>query len=124
VNKKYSRLDSQLIQIIREIIKEELDRHFSKKRDFEPEAQTTSTRSSTSETDPGPDNISPPRLVDDFGDGPWAIFGTPEPDPKKHPRKAERPRALPGWQEPYRPNFTGFDSPPPYLNRNPEEAGN
>lgn len=33
--------------------------------------------------------------------GPWAVFGPPKPDPAKNFKRLERPRALPGWSEPY-----------------------
>ncbi|SDY66771.1 hypothetical protein [Thermoactinomyces sp. DSM 45892] len=54
------------------------------------------------------------RLVEpDFDslDEPCAIFGAPEPAAKKRRIKEERPRALPGWSEPYRTNYTELDSP-------------
>ncbi|TCP69329.1 hypothetical protein [Baia soyae] len=54
------------------------------------------------------------RLVEpDFDalDEPCAIFGAPEPAPKKRRMKEERPRALPGWSEPYRTTYSELDSP-------------
>ncbi|MBD1371159.1 hypothetical protein IC620_02140 [Hazenella sp. IB182357] len=45
----------------------------------------------------------------------WAIFGEPEPvKGDQNTLKKERPRALPGWSQPYRPEFNGLESTP-YL---------
>ncbi|WP_124727835.1 hypothetical protein [Staphylospora marina] len=112
--------DNHLIQAIRGLIKEELRLLLSAKsrqeRDREPAAEVARSTAGDTET------LQPPRLAEGFADGPWAVFGTPKPDPNKTGKQPDPPRALPGWSEPYRPDFTGFDSPP-LINRHPEKNG-
>lgn len=55
-----------------------------------------------------------PQSSDRQGEEPWAFFGAPEPAPtpmRTRRLKEERPRALPGWSEPYRPNYNEIESP-------------
>lgn len=62
--------------------------------------------------------LKPPRMAEDPHTGTWAIFGTPELDPVQ--TRSEHPRALPGFPELYRPDFTGFDAPP-FIPKQPRE---
>ncbi|MBA4493146.1 hypothetical protein ACFO25_07300 [Paenactinomyces guangxiensis] len=56
---------------------------------------------------------------DEAANAPWAVFGSPKPvSGKPAGSKQERPRALPGWSEPYRPDFSNFDAPP-YMPKKP-----
>jgi hypothetical protein len=111
-----SAYESHLRRLIRKMIKEEL-------RSLSESGQNTEgTEAETASTSAGEqaEQIAPPRFADGFQTETWAIFGSPEPDPEKQLLpKREQPRALPGFPELYRPDFTGFDSPP-FLPRRPQ----
>jgi hypothetical protein len=115
-----SRHDNHLIQAIRGLIKEELRLLLSAKSRHEPDRESAAevARKPAGDTE----TLQPPRLAEGFADGPWAVFGTPKPDPHRNGTQPEPPRALPGWSEPYRPDFTGFDAPP-LINRHVEKDG-
>lgn len=111
--------ESQLRRLIRKIVQEELSQMegnhqtptqkfsydgFEGFDDFDGFAPSLNER-------PAPSKKKQP----DFepNNEPWAIFGAPEPAPSKTRRvKEERPRALPGWSEPYRPSYSELESPP------------
>lgn len=85
------------------------------------ETETPKTVSSDPQKQKSPlsEPFIPSTHSDPYHSQSWAIFGTPEPDPERKPVKKEHPRALPGWPELYRPDFTGFDSAP-YLPKQPK----
>lgn len=99
--KKISANEAQLRNMIREIVKEEL-------------ALISAEEQNGWETELEMRRVLPRQQEkSEQQEGPWAIFGEPKPDPyKRSPFKQERPRALPGWSEPYRPDFSNFDVPP------------
>lgn len=113
--KKIDSHDSPLRLLIQKIVKEEL-----KKLNYHtlesPQQQNSSSPCSTPQTK---DPILPSTNSDPYQSQSWAIFGTPEPDPKRTNIQKQQPRALPGWPELYRPDFTGFDSTP-YIPKHPK----
>ncbi|MGA8943119.1 MAG: hypothetical protein WB502_10440 [Thermoactinomyces sp.] len=115
--------ESHLQKLIRKIVREELSQFLievKKKKD-------SSSPPSEPETSKNEPNFTPPRMAEDLHTGTWAIFGTPELDPV-YSQANNQPRALPGFPELYRPDFTGFDAPPfipkhPKGKRPAEESG-
>lgn len=133
--KKSAWNESQLRRLIRKIVQEELSQNESNQKTSPP----TSSQKSPNDRFDGFSGFDGFDGFDEFGpsfnerpapstpqkktqpapaqpnvettDEPWAIFGAPEPAPTKTRRvKEERPRALPGWSEPYRPNYSELES--------------
>jgi hypothetical protein len=115
--------ESHLRRLIRKIVKEEIARLLEEeqaKHEKTTAEDSASSIISAAGSNPPEQEITPPRFADGFQTGTWAIFGAPEPDPEKpFAINREEPRALPGFPELYRPDFTGFDAPP-YLPRRPQ----
>ncbi len=106
--------ESHLRKLIRLIIREELSQFLIEANKSED------TDSSQSETNfsKHEQTFTPPRMAEDLHTGTWAIFGTPELDPVCS-QSNNHPRALPGFPELYRPDFTGFDAPP-FIPKHPK----
>lgn len=102
---------SQLRKLIRKIVREELSQFFAESK------KENNSASLPEQMEDGP-SIKPPRMAEDPHTGTWAIFGTPELAPVQ--TQSEHPRALPGFPELYRPDFTGFDAPP-FIPKHPRE---
>jgi hypothetical protein len=112
MNQKPSSGEKELREAIRKLVREELQHLLRKRRNRTGKPADSSEPRTSSAAE-----LYPPGLAEGFTDRPWAVFGVPRPDPNKHPGFPRRePSALPGWAEPYHPDFTGFDSPP-YLPR-------
>ncbi|MBA4600763.1 hypothetical protein [Thermoactinomyces mirandus] len=106
--------ESHLRRLIRKIVLEELSQ-------FLPEAKKAKDSASSqpeTESSKNEPTFTPPRMAEDLHTGTWAIFGTPELDPV-YSQSNDHPRALPGFPELYRPDFTGFDAPP-FIPRHPK----
>lgn len=124
---KLSPADVQLRKLIRRIAREEVARYMENqetadpsprlaiKKQEEKQAPQKSQEKKTQETqsiqvsqvmDP------PPKQEKEITEHSWAIFGSPQPDATQNYSRQQRPRALPGWTEPYRPEFEEFDAPP------------
>jgi hypothetical protein len=109
--------ESHLRRLIRKMIKEELKALFEGEQTTEEKEPAAAGISDVKQPE---QNIAPPRFADGFQTDTWAIFGSPEPDPEKRLiSQREQPRALPGFPELYRPDFTGFDSPP-FITQRPQ----
>ncbi|MFC7440630.1 hypothetical protein [Laceyella putida] len=104
--------ESHLKRMIRKIVKEELN-SMHKKKD-QPPAQ----KEGTDDTDDLLSQFKAPRLAEDLDTGTWTIFGVLEPLSSFHDKQA---RALPGFPELYRPDFSGFESTP-YLPKYPKRS--
>lgn len=113
--KKSANYESSLRHLIRKIVKEEL-----KKLDLKQNESTKKSKALSESTEiQSKDPILPSTHSDPYQSGSWAIFGTPQPDPQRTKIRNQQPRALPGWPELYRPDFTGFDSTP-YIPKQPK----
>jgi hypothetical protein len=111
---KNSTTEERLRKLIHKIIREELDLIFTKKQvplDFKSHPNADQLKEKPQKVEESSQQIRHTEPEN----SPWAIFGSPKPDPDKH-FKHERPRALPGWSDPYRPNLSDFEAPP-YLPR-------
>ena len=106
---------SQLRKLIRKIVREELNEFIAEKKNEKESASLPALAQEQRKDDP---TLKPPRMAEDPHTGTWAIFGTPELDPVQ--TRSEHPRALPGFPELYRPDFTGFDAPP-FIPKQPRE---
>jgi hypothetical protein len=113
LTKKTANYESPLRLLIQKIVKEELKKLTDHSLESTPQSSTSSSK----------DPILPSTHSDPYQSQSWAIFGTPEPDPKRTHIQKQQPRALPGWPELYRPDFTGFDSAP-YIPKHPKTPYN
>lgn len=107
--------ESHLRRLIRKIIKEELNQFLLETKKVKNSTSSPSSETESSKTEP---TFTPPRMAEDLHTGTWAIFGTPELDPGCS-HSNDHPRALPGFPELYRPDFTGFDAPP-FIPKHPK----
>ncbi|WP_044642372.1 hypothetical protein [Risungbinella massiliensis] len=110
--KKNSFHEEKLKKLVRSMVQEELDRIHNGGMEepiFEPEGWQKPKQ------EPMPSNANiPPDEPDLFWepDDDWAFFGSPEPnEPQNAKIKQQRPRALPGWVEPLRPNNQALSTP-------------
>lgn len=106
--------ESHLRKIIRKMIREELSQFLIEAKKGKDSASSLSETESF-KNEP---TFTPPRMAEDLHTGTWAIFGTPELDPV-YSQSNDHPRALPGFPELYRPDFTGFDAPP-FIPKHPK----
>jgi hypothetical protein len=52
---------------------------------------------------------------------PWAVFGPPQPAPTKPSQRLQKQNKNQStWQEPFHPEFEGFDAPP-FYSRQPKK---
>jgi hypothetical protein len=108
MNRKPSSGEKELREAIRKLVREELQHLLRERRSRTGKPADSSIPRTSSAAE-----LYPPG----HADRPWAVFGVPRPDPEKHPVFPRgKPNTLPGWPEPFHPDFTGFDSPP-YLPR-------
>lgn len=75
--------EERLRKLVRKIVREEIEEY--RKEKTERQVHVTGI----------------PQGEGAVSEGPWAVFGPPKPDPAKNFKRLERPRALPGWSEPY-----------------------
>lgn len=113
MTRKPSTGETKLRDLIRRIVKEELANMASQQLEsewlmnpehFEPNPADRDGKRKKSE--PHPEHA-------EWEDGPWAVFGPPEPDPSRLSRyKQQKPPVLPDWSDPYHPDFNHFEAPP------------
>jgi hypothetical protein len=103
--------ESQLRRLIRTMVREELEKLFP----------TDLSAPSVPHDDPDfpsePPFPPPPiRSYKNTGNPPpWAIFGSPQPDPERHPERARRPMPPPEWPVPFSPGMEPGIEPPPFI---------
>jgi hypothetical protein len=103
--------DKQLRRLIRKMVKEELEKMFPKDLSAPPNPFD----------DPAFDHDypSPPpstRSLKKAGNPPpWAVFGSPQLDPERHPEKGKRPMPPPEWPVPFTPGREPGMEPPPFI---------
>ncbi|MBN2908547.1 hypothetical protein JQC72_03320 [Polycladomyces sp. WAk] len=102
---------SELRRLIRKMVKEELEKLFPTDLAVSPDppddpafthdhpSPPPSTRSHKKATTPSP----------------WAVFGSPQPDPEHHPEKGKRPMPPPEWPVPFSPGMEPGMEPPPFI---------
>lgn len=108
--------EAQLRQMIRKIVREELQRMqrmddsewMEDDPDFPQQRGKGPERPEAHESRGYPDPFDQGDLSPDHP--PWVSFGRPQPDPN---RKQEQPPRYPEWPGPYTPDLeSGFDNPP------------
>ncbi|SEN04299.1 hypothetical protein [Lihuaxuella thermophila] len=113
MTRKPSTGDTKLRDLIRRIVKEELAKMAAQhpERNWLMNPEHSESRSGNHSDKRTKSELHPEYA--EWEDGPWAVFGPPEPDPSHLSRyKQQKPPALPDWSAPYHPDFNHFEAPP------------
>jgi hypothetical protein len=108
---RHKQTETQLRRLIRKMVKEELEKLFP--TDF-PALPDPDDEPALAHDHPFP----PPstRSPNQAGNPPpWAVFGSPQPDPERHPEKGRRPMPPPEWPVPFSPGMEPGMQPPPFI---------